>query len=223
MKITAVVASLGALILCATPAQAVELITNGDFASGDFTGWTLFTTGPNGALGEPPAPRVTAFDVTGGGVSTAAEFQVGQIDTTELEEGGGLSQTITTSAGLLNFSASIAAFQLTDFTNVDGGSFFARLDGVTLDSEIFNTILFGEVLRGTLSFSTMVTAGDHLVEIVMTRDFRNGDSYGETPLQYLDNVSATQRAVPEPATWALMLAGFGGAGVMLRRRRLLAA
>lgn len=26
-------------------------------------------------------------------------------------------------------------------------------------------------------------------------------------------------AVPEPATWALMIAGFGGAGAMLRRRR----
>jgi hypothetical protein len=34
-----------------------------------------------------------------------------------------------------------------------------------------------------------------------------------------------QGAVPEPATWALMISGFGGAGAMLRRRRaqLLAA
>ena len=30
-------------------------------------------------------------------------------------------------------------------------------------------------------------------------------------------------AVPEPATWALMIAGFGGAGAMLRRRRQIAA
>ncbi|MDZ4373708.1 MAG: PEPxxWA-CTERM sorting domain-containing protein [Phenylobacterium sp.] len=29
--------------------------------------------------------------------------------------------------------------------------------------------------------------------------------------------------VPEPGTWALMILGFGGAGVMLRRRRLLVA
>ena len=27
-------------------------------------------------------------------------------------------------------------------------------------------------------------------------------------------------AVPEPSTWALMIAGFGGVGAMLRRRRL---
>jgi hypothetical protein len=29
-------------------------------------------------------------------------------------------------------------------------------------------------------------------------------------------------AVPEPATWGLMIAGFGGAGAMLRRRRQVA-
>jgi hypothetical protein len=31
-----------------------------------------------------------------------------------------------------------------------------------------------------------------------------------------------QLAVPEPTTWALMIIGFGGAGVMLRRRRMVA-
>ena len=30
-------------------------------------------------------------------------------------------------------------------------------------------------------------------------------------------------AVPEPATWAMMIIGFGGAGVAIRRRRYAAA
>lgn len=37
----------------------------------------------------------------------------------------------------------------------------------------------------------------------------------------IDNVSVT--AVPEPGTWALMIVGFGGAGVLLRRRRQMIA
>ncbi|MBS0334391.1 MAG: PEP-CTERM sorting domain-containing protein [Proteobacteria bacterium] len=37
-----------------------------------------------------------------------------------------------------------------------------------------------------------------------------------------DAVTANGVAVPEPAAWALMIAGFGGAGLMLRRRRVAA-
>ena len=38
----------------------------------------------------------------------------------------------------------------------------------------------------------------------------------------MDNVTYNGGAVPEPATWALMLGGFGLAGVTLRRRRAVA-
>jgi hypothetical protein len=38
---------------------------------------------------------------------------------------------------------------------------------------------------------------------------------------YVDNIRLT--AVPEPATWAMMIMGFGAAGALLRRRRALAA
>lgn len=41
------------------------------------------------------------------------------------------------------------------------------------------------------------------------------------PVAFLDGVSL--RMVPEPGAWALMLMGFGGLGVALRRRRLAAA
>jgi hypothetical protein len=35
--------------------------------------------------------------------------------------------------------------------------------------------------------------------------------------------SGSTGAIPEPTTWALMILGFGGAGAMLRRRRMVAA
>jgi hypothetical protein len=37
------------------------------------------------------------------------------------------------------------------------------------------------------------------------------------------NCGGTDQGVPEPATWALMIMGFGGAGAMLRRRRTVVA
>lgn len=43
-----------------------------------------------------------------------------------------------------------------------------------------------------------------------------GTPDGLPPMAALDGVSLT---VPEPATWAMMLIGFGGLGAMIRRRR----
>ena len=51
---------------------------------------------------------------------------------------------------------------------------------------------------------------------------------GVTPVNQYDNLRfeitsvAPGAAVPEPATWAMMIVGFGAAGALLRRRRVLA-
>jgi opacity protein-like surface antigen len=45
-----------------------------------------------------------------------------------------------------------------------------------------------------------------------------GTPNGQPPIAVLDGVSLTD-GVPEPAAWALMLMGFGGVGLMVRRNR----
>ena len=52
--------------------------------------------------------------------------------------------------------------------------------------------------------------------------FAAGTPNGKPPIAFLDGVSLTA-AVPEPASWALMLAGFGVVGLALRRRPTLVA
>ena len=42
-------------------------------------------------------------------------------------------------------------------------------------------------------------------------------------IELLKQFSVPAAAVPEPAAWALMILGFGGAGAQLRRRRRIAA
>ena len=55
-------------------------------------------------------------------------------------------------------------------------------------------------------------------------DENNGDNYGNIkfdikPRTSVDHPGNPGPGVPEPATWALMIAGFSGAGAMLRRKR----
>jgi hypothetical protein len=45
--------------------------------------------------------------------------------------------------------------------------------------------------------------------------FPNGGEFGESAFQ----MEVSGRAAPEPSTWALMLAGFGGLALLARRRR----
>jgi hypothetical protein len=47
---------------------------------------------------------------------------------------------------------------------------------------------------------------------------RHGNYYYDST-----GLSASITAVPEPATWAMMIIGFGAAGSMIRRRRAVVA
>lgn len=91
-----------------------------------------------------------------------------------------------------------------------GQTFDVRLDGATLATDLAfcggNASCTGAFLPSyaTMLFDTFGTGGD---------DFG-----------YLDNVlvESTDFGVPEPATWAMLILGFGLAGASLRRRRAIA-
>jgi hypothetical protein len=229
MKRFLVAALAVALLAGFSPARAGQLV-NGNFATGDFTGWTLFTTA-NGTNGHPPLPNVVSFDTAGMGASLAAHFQVGQVVFTPgVPAGGGLFQSVMLGTGTLNIDADIASQNISGATNVAGGIFQVLLDGVVVDTHDFGQINNGDVLRSTLHFSTAVTAGPHEIRFLMTRPFLNGSSLNDTPLQYLDNarLSGTAvevTAVPEPGSLALLGAGALSAVSYFgwRRRRSAAA
>jgi hypothetical protein len=218
--------SCAVLIASAAPAKAVEVITNGNFQSG-LTGWTSYTTA-NGTIAATPsmpgAPQpqnasVVSFDVTGSGASNALFLNAGKINPvygSAPGEGGGVSQTFTTTGGLATFSADIAAF-----TRVNGltafGLMSVLLDGVVLDSFDFVGPGTSTTLHNTLDFTTNLTAGQHILQLQATRIFAPGA--GVTS-QYFDNVSLdVEAAVPEPSTWAMLILGFVGVGFMAYRRR----
>jgi hypothetical protein len=71
------------------------------------------------------------------------------------------------------------------------------------------------------SFSLAVNVGDNFALDQNSVD--NIGGRGTTVVSNFDGPVAGVGGVPEPATWALMLSGFGGLGVILRRRRSQAA
>ena len=190
------------------PTASAAIVINGDFAIGEFTGWTLFIT-PNGSLGRfgSGLPAVTSFNVTGSGVQNAATFQVGEVVFDGTQQGGGITQTVTLPGGPISFSANIASLGDTvlNSVNAEGGVFKVLLDGVTEDTLEIGPINPDAVIRDILSFTTTESAGAHTLEILVTRPFTNLIP-GGTPDQFITNIEIAA-AVPEPASLALLAAG----------------
>jgi hypothetical protein len=184
-----------ATISPALPAAAVELVSNGGFETGDFAGWTQF-----GGLNQT---NVNVNDAVIG--SFGARFSP--------NSPGGIHQDIATVAG----TSYLVSFDLRRFANLlaPNNFFTAEFDGVVLTS-ITNA---GALPLTSYSFTPV--AGGAVSQLRFTfRDNRNGPVNRWS----IDNISVSEitpaGGVPEPASWAMLLAGFVLVGAVARRRRL---
>ncbi len=199
-------------------ATAGALLTNGDFQTGDLTGWTTFTTS-NGTNGSG-LPDVVSFDITGSGASLAAHFDVGEVTFDGTPQGGGLYQDVNiATAGTYLFSLNIASQDgASGAINSDAGTFSILIDGNTVSSDSLGGFTSSlQILRGTLSGSVNLGAGSHQFEILLTRNFTSA-SGGQTPDEYVDN-AILGTAAPEPATFGLCGAALAGLTLFRRLRR----
>lgn len=203
-----------ALAALSVGAQA-SLIVNGDFETGDLSGWTTYTTA-GGTIG---VPAVSAFDTSGAGASNAAMFDVGRVPGTGSgsREGGGLFQSFLFGGGLVNIAADIAVLDNRGGGNLDGGLFSLLLDGLVVDSFDFGAVDLDVAARSTLDYAGLLSAGNHELRFEITRGFTSGTG---SPFQYLDNVVVTGgNQVPEPGTLALVGLALAGVGWARKAKR----
>jgi hypothetical protein len=203
----------------AAPAAAVEIAVssydtpNGDgqASGGSFNYWDLNYTGAGATNVDGAALSGGVGDLTDGVVASDFWFNT--------ENGGGTGPYVGWYAPhTLN---PLIAFELAGPANINqidihidnsfvGGVFAPAAIWVDGVAQAFTAPAVGTI--GTISLTGLnLTGTSHTIQFFQ-------DLNGWTFVSEIDFLGTA--AVPEPGTWALMIAGFGLAGAALRRRRI---
>jgi len=192
---------------------------NGDFETGDLTGWTITMTA-NGATAVQDA---VMYDIDGPGAlgtTWVGRFSVGRATTTGAAEGGiMLTQMLTLTGGVeYNFDFDWSAWrELPGGTNSQGGIFAMIVDGV----EIAPRQAAGSTSPTTPKYGHMdasftpTSTGSYSVGALIVRNFTIPTPTAPNLFQGVDNFTAT--AVPEPATFIAM--GLGALALLRFRKK----
>jgi hypothetical protein len=159
------------------------------------------------------ASQATALDFTSGTTTNGSlpgnlsQFNGGAT-------GSFAGQFCTGTCGTINDIASLAVGPLSPALS----PFFTLTDGVTFSLNNITTI--DRSVAGILGFVGTGTFGGTLGGVALNPAPGNFSfsTQGGNVTTFSATTTATT-AVPEPVTWALMLLGFGGMGMALRRRR----
>ncbi len=121
---------------------------------------------------------------------------------------GNTNVTTSPFSRTFNFTTATAGNLLADISNTGRGMTNIDFSSVTIDGVEFSILLGPATQTEFRTFDGFIGAGVHNL-------FVSGTSGGNA--SYVGNLSFG--AVPEPATWAFMIFGFGAIGGAMRRQR----
>lgn len=212
-----------AALLGAGSASAANLVVNGSFDANTITTKTYFAGNVSGWTGGGGltflAPPGSADDL-GQYLAVYGPFPATSPDGGNfiLADGdpsysGAFSQTISGLAVGKTYSVDFyqAAGQQAGFTGPTTEQWSVTFGGVTQLSSLYSLPQGGVGPWQSQHLSFIANATSQVLTFLAV-----GTPGGAPPISFLDGVSLT--AVPEPATWGLMIAGFGMVGVAARRR-----
>jgi hypothetical protein len=202
--------ALAASAFFAVPTIASAQVANGSFETPDVSSEPCCNTVPPGTL---PGWNVTGdINVVNGTYSSLppgtnlAQDGTQYLDLVGQSSQGSISQTIATVAGQV--------YQLSFYysNNIFGGAPLASANVSIADlaATVVHATATAVSLDWTLFTGTFTGTGSDLLTFTSVIDAQNGSVF-------LDNISIV--AVPEVATWMLMIFGFGLAGAAIRRRK----
>ena len=232
MKYALTLAALTAAFSASAAHATVNLLTNGSFETGNFAGWTVVNSESSSGTGSA-APVVIAYnqasgyptgaygelvptDNAAGNPSPDAAGLYGAYFVSDFANPQSISQTVTLLSGV-NYTFGFDVYKPANGdANPNGATFTASLDGSPFASFTASSlpVTTWQTFSGANSF-TPTTTGPFSFSFTSNgypaKDFVIDRVY----LTATDSIGA----VPEPASWAMMLLGFGGIGYSMRRRR----
>ena len=208
----ALLAAAAASLALASPAAATVVINVGPGALQPDEN-LLFNNNPDPGLTIEGITNQTntLVSITGG------ETLVGDGGQARLDTQDGLISTAFTFNG---FSNQLIGFNLSDATRAFTSTEFRLFGGTATEATLTFVDTMGEVFQRTVAippngfFSALAIDG----QLIDYFSIAANGSIGDIRQIRVGGVQAIP-VVPEPATWAMMLLGFGGVGVLMRRRR----
>jgi hypothetical protein len=179
-------------------------------------------TDVTGTLGAgPTAPEIVHFtgDTTEAGAINDVRLQqgAGQAELSGAQISGNDFENLISGDIFLTGNAGMEWIELAFFgitgTSIDFTLSGLAADGVTPEEFAFNYLLDGS---GSARFAFDAINGEVITNLTYT--INDGSAEGLRQVRIASSVSGVP-PVPEPATWAMMLMGFGAAGYAMRRGR----